>query len=173
MGKNPNQLGKQLADTAERLSAVRMSNIDEMGIYGLLVGALYGLSKAVELGYVDRTGTSLPVDYSGELRRVAQGLVTSDEVNDRGWLAGFYFNSALTRLAPICERLGKYAGKREDLIPSIREEVNRLKHDTNGVLCGRTVGLSDAVDAASMLVTAVSIVFIYPIKPRTPPCTTS
>lgn len=152
----------RLGEIAARLAAIHPTGIDQQGIYGLIDGALYGLRRAVRLGFIDRTGAALPKDYGQELTRVAMDLSRSDEVKETLWLAGFYFNSALQRLSPACERLGKYAMTREDLIPLVRQERNCLTHDIPGLLTGRKVSLQDAIDAAGMLVTSLAIVFGKP-----------
>lgn len=128
-----------VAEILGRLAEIKPRGRDEEAIYGLLVGALYGLRRAFDLGYVDRAGDGLPSDYYKELVRVACNLATTGDVAESAWLAGYYFNSSLHRFAPVGERLGKYAGDRQDLVPRVRKEMNRIKHDVDGLLGGPEV----------------------------------
>jgi hypothetical protein len=72
-----------------------------------------------------------------------------------GWLAGFYFNSAIQRiaaageqLAGILKRLERQAKQQGTVLDTsnalpaldqIREEVNRFKHDETGFERGRDI----------------------------------
>jgi hypothetical protein len=84
-----------------------------------------------------------------------------------GWLAGFYFNSAIQRiaaageqLAGILKRLDRAKERREVLeifnalpaLDQIRTEVNRFKHDETGLERGRDIPPSSAVTALSEIV---------------------
>jgi hypothetical protein len=121
-------------------------NRAELALFGFIVGALYALHKAIMFGYTDRGE-----DNWAELRQIAEKVSHQDEITEIDWLSGFYFNSAIMRLAAIGERMYRYAGKQRDITPHIRKEVNRLKHDVLGVASGRTVTMRDALDAALSL----------------------
>ncbi len=147
----------ELRETAKKLSGISPSNKSEMGMMGFAVGAVYALRKAINYGFVDRTGQELPPDYTQELQRIAARLASTDELTEIDWLSGFYFNSALKRLDGLNDRLDKYIGLQRDLGGTAREEVNRLMHDVSGVLSGRTVTLSDAITVLSRLVATLDL----------------
>ena len=67
------------------------------------------------------------------------------------WLAGFYLNSALLRMAPSKERINKQTQTTHDLT-DIRRLVNKIKHEPDAQM-GQTwhVTLTDAVDALEVL----------------------
>src|SRR5262245_14163241 len=78
-----------------------------------LLGALHGMLQAKRLGFKDREhalddprGRSIEgVEYweYGPLARV--GLITQGKLRvDGAWVAGFYFNSALARVAAAFDR---------------------------------------------------------------------
>lgn len=143
------------------------------GVLGYLLGAAYGLLRASELGFQE--GTVRHPDYVNELEGVARALqdgtslaeVSGFRVTDGAeasmtgiWLAGFYFNSALHRIAAGADRMDALQRRRgQDLDPSVPdcvqrtyEEVNKLKHSkTGGLVPGRRIVLSDAVEALEYL----------------------
>ncbi|TQV80249.1 hypothetical protein [Aliikangiella coralliicola] len=151
-------LNKKLLDAAEKLALIQPRNAEEQAIYGFLVGASYGLRETINFGYIDGTGDKLPSDYSEQLQKLASALAASGDLDNDKWLAGFYFNTALQRLSPACERLGKYIGKRQDLIPNTRKEVNKLKHEVSGVLSGRKVTIDEALNSLTLLVVAAEVI---------------
>jgi hypothetical protein len=178
-------VGKMLMNEEERLRQVcvrlagfRGNDQNTTGPIGYLIGAAYALLQAHRLGYL--YGDINDRAYANELRAVANALAEgqsatlvsgqralgerSDLSLPGSWLAGFYFNSALHRLAAAAERLG-IGGKRgkiaePPLITQVRREVNRLKHcmsdeprqESRGLLPGRRVTtLPMAVDALCSL----------------------
>ena len=155
MKESTDQIIRQAALELGRLHA---ATEEETGICGLLLGALYALHQADRFGYRDRTRSPLRMDYPEELASLAARIGVGEVPTEGQWLAGFFLNSALLRLQPASERMGKYANMRQDLVPDVRNEVNRLKHDVEGVISGRTVTLENAVDAAVLLVVAAKTI---------------
>lgn len=157
-------LAKQRIQTqAEYLKAllVTLPNHEAItDVFDYLVGAQYGLMKAVEIGFVDRTG-AWHRTYRPHLSQYVESISTQGSVNDR-WLAGFYFNSGIQRIAACFDRIpkllaatganararmknvngGKYAAW-----DKVYEEINAFKHEVTGKARGRTVSLMEAVQA--------------------------
>ena len=148
---------QSLSNAAATTAQIAPSNQDERAIVGFLVGAIYSLRKALELGFFDRTGTSLSPEYTNELKAVATILTSSADLSDeRAWLSGFYFNSGLQRIAAGSERATRHVfGGRMDICSELgatRGEVNRLKHEIDGLLNGRSITPAKAVSALCALV---------------------
>jgi hypothetical protein len=147
---------RSLARNAEHLVP---SSRAEQAILGHFLGALYGLAKANALRVRDRSGDALPTGYAAELRRVARSIGDGRSLNDVSWLADFYLNSALYRLAAVGERLPKYAGHNRRLVKDVSEDVNQMKHRVEGLLGGRRVGLNRALAAAERVSRALHAEF--------------
>ena len=78
-----------------------------------MAGALYSLEKADRLGYPDKRGQApnLPFferEFSSALKKIGKG-----EQPPQLWRAGFWFISALVRLAPLRERRISQGDQRE------------------------------------------------------------
>jgi hypothetical protein len=139
-------------------------------LVGLYLGALHGLVRAAELGFRDRTQAPSPA-YARTLGRMLRRLGHGKAALQGQWLAGFYFNDAMFRLAALYERgLKAVVGSkgREDIpclrqiaeakglmnsaefsaLDAVRRDVNALKHRDGLVLTGRTVPFDTAVAAA-------------------------
>jgi len=87
---------------------------------------------------------------------------------DGKWAAGFYFNSALLRIAADYHRLLKALTRLNENVPALRKlvsppfehrnldavhkEVNELKHTPNGLERGRQVTFATATAALQELV---------------------
>jgi len=157
------QLTKRLQQQAENLKALLVSLPDHGAItdvFDYVVGAQYGLMKAIEIGFVDRPGTWHST-YRPHLPQYVEHIATQKPVNNL-WLAGFYFNSGIQRLAACFDRIPKLlnatgANARERMKSvnagnytawdRVYDEINAFKHDVAGKAGGRTVGLTDAVQA--------------------------
>jgi hypothetical protein len=131
---------EKIKELAKKLSDVKLfNNKDKVATLGFFLGAIYSLKKAIELGYMDETGLQYNEDYPEMCKKIAIKLSTEEddlkEENEIQWLAGYYFNSALMRTAAIADRLEL---KKE--YPDIYKEVNRLKHDEEGILSGKRDG---------------------------------
>jgi hypothetical protein len=98
----PAALRAHAAKIGQLLSVARTK--EERATLDYLVGAVHALLRAIELGFMDR---SKPVDESyWERPREWVGLIQEgNAIPDGPWLAGFYFNSALARIAAVFERM--------------------------------------------------------------------
>ena len=77
---------------------------DERAPLDYLLGALHALFRSRQLGFVERP---VPLDdeyWNGPLTRVRY-MQDGDVRTDGSWLAGFYFNAALARIAAAFDRL--------------------------------------------------------------------
>ncbi len=151
-----------------RLDQLLKNLPDEAGISDTLdyaVGALYGLERAVELNFVDRPGKS-EAAYRPFLTKYVHDITEGRDLN-RVWLAGFYFNSAIQRLAACYERVPKLLGgvgeSAHDRMASVNKgkcddwrrvygEVNAFKHDPKGRWKGRKVTMENAVNAMGQFI---------------------
>lgn len=149
-------LQQRVREAAGRLGCLIATNPDERAILSFAIGAAYSLDKALAIGFADRTGKALPLDFSIDLHQVSLAISESRDPAPQVWVAGFYFNSALLRLAAVAERVTIYkTGSRQDLLPAVRREVNSMKHRVDAFLrTGRTVSSADAVRA---LLTVVDV----------------
>src|SRR4030095_5364087 len=70
-----------------------------------VAGALYSLRCAIDAGFADRPGPSDPT-YRPFLTKYVLDAVSGRDVNNL-WLGGYYFNSALQRIAANYDRMPK------------------------------------------------------------------
>ena len=164
-----------LRDLASRVTAIQAGTEDACAIKSFLAGALYALDRSAQCGFDPSTATSAELDEN--LRRMSQ----SDPPSEGVWLAGFYFNSALQRMAVVLERGLKVLTKRKGNVgvpelfkiaeqmnflnkrdyldlDAVREEVNRLKHDVPGLIGKRKILTDGALAAAHQAVTLLELV---------------
>ena len=140
----------RLQEIAPRLSKVHPVENAETAFVNLIAGAIYALHQASELDYDDNRANPNPDASKQEFRRsvinISKGLSPDDE-----WLAGFYLNSALLRMAPLNERINEYT-KTKHYITDVRRLVNKIKHEPDAQM-GQPwhVTLPDAVDALEVL----------------------
>jgi hypothetical protein len=147
-------LFQQLSSAATAIARLVPADAEQQAVVGFLIGAVYSLRRAIDLGFADRTGSKVVADYTQELQRIASKLASSGDLSDeQAWSSGFYFNSALSRISVLNECIGKYLHDRPDLTPKVRREVNRFKHALDCIVGqGRTVGLTEAVAAICRLI---------------------
>jgi hypothetical protein len=141
-----------------RLACLDASGLDEQALYGFAVGAAYSLAQAVRLGY---RGEGPADGYAAEVRAAADAISKGEPPTAGAWLAGYYFNSSLQRLAAAAERIGKYTSGRK-WVPSraVRDDVNQMKHGVGtgtGTLLseGREATLEDACNTLREVVDAL------------------
>jgi hypothetical protein len=90
---------------AARLSKLERRTDPDVSLLGIMAGALHSLEKADQLGYQDARGQSRNLAFfASEFRRTLKSIGKGDQPPQR-WLAGFYFISALVRLAALLDRL--------------------------------------------------------------------
>lgn len=156
--------------------AVALPDADLIGCLDDLLGAIYSLILARELGFEDRTDR--PADEQAVLGRAAD--IASGMLRSNGkWMAGFYFNGALFRVAGVFHRLLKLASGERGTRLNVHElkarlnrdrhnaglpewrcertakvhaEVNELKHQPGGVYYGRRATYDDARSAVGELI---------------------
>jgi hypothetical protein len=146
-------LFQQLASAATAIARLVPADAEQQAVVGFLIGAVYSLRRAIDLGFADRTGSKVLADYTQELQRIGSKLASSGDLSDeQAWSSGFYFNNALIRIAALNECIGRYLHDRPDLTPQVRREVNRFKHALDSIVRqGRTVDLAEAVAAICRL----------------------
>jgi hypothetical protein len=143
-----------------------------------LLGAVYSLIYARHHGYAERNH-SLGVEDIRNVRVRATDICASKVRTEGKWTAGYYFNSALFRIAAVYHRVLKtVAGKEneddiyiKDLLPLVKtqfrswtnedwkhekatqvyRQINKLKHQADGIYQGRAVVFDDAVSALTEL----------------------
>ncbi len=150
------------------------------GFKGLMLGVVYSLRQAADLGFASRTGSCVGPDYSAELDETGAALVGHKQVPNH-WLAGFFFNSALIRIAAGSHRAlrtlyrtntGRFAeladrAVREnkveerdiDWLRKVYHDVNAFKHEGHAELLeGRQVEtIEHGVKAAGQLVRLIQL----------------
>lgn len=129
-----------------------------------LLGAIYSLVSAVEKGFKGKTGSS---EFDPILTRAKQ-LANGQVRRDGNWMAGFHFNSGMFRISAVFARLpealsGSHERAKNAYLTktgkpwentdahAIREEVNALKHDEQGVYARRLADLPTALLAVGQL----------------------
>lgn len=169
---------QRIREIAARLTGLSSSDQNVTGPVGYLIGAAYALMKAARFGYL--YGQVKDDEYMAELKAVSRALAEETPIStvtgircfegisdpmaiDGIWLAGFYFNSALHRIAAGAERIGvhhKGDVPEPEIIKRARCDVNKLKHlmkdrpqqEARGILTGREVqSVVSAVDALEAL----------------------
>jgi len=133
----------------------------------LLVGAIHSFYMAKEFGYKNRP-SALGPKYHARLTTRASSLARATICTDGRWLAGYYFNSALLRIAASYHQTLKAITGQDKYVPAlillvspafrhasldeVHREVNRLKHGDEGIDPGRSVTFDQAVDALGELI---------------------
>lgn len=133
-----------------------------------VVGAVYGLERAIHWGFMDRPG-AWGETYKPFLTKYVLDIVAGKDVHPL-WRGGFYFNSAIQRLAASYDRLPGLLGAgpgtaRERMISvcgsegqdwyQVYKEVNALKHSPMGKAKGRRVTVEMALNAVDELLDLV------------------
>ncbi|HZT34629.1 MAG TPA: hypothetical protein VFA15_01825, partial [Nitrososphaera sp.] len=166
----PRSMPKQLRDLGESFHQLfnhLPNHIDITDTLDYLLGALYGLRRAYELDFRDRSADHHK-NYRDNLAVYCLEIPQRGQVNPL-WTAGFYFNSAIQRLASAFDRITQMFGEKATKDNPARkrmakvnakikagsyaewekiyQEVNLLKHPPSGLARGRTVTLADAFKA--------------------------
>jgi len=118
---------------------------------GHFVGALYALTQAVALHTPDRDDDALRRVYPNELRRISAAMARGKRRPPAQWVAEFYLNSGLYRLASLAEWLARHCGQERRLIKDVSDDVNQMKHAITGRLIRRAVRLPRAIAAAEKI----------------------
>jgi hypothetical protein len=119
---------RRVRELAARLETLRLARNADVSLLGFLAGTLHALDRADQLNYNPGRAKPDVKVFEAEFRRALKAIRRGVD-RPRPWRAGFYFFSALMRLAALNERLDKRFGKQLDIAAAIRIEVNKLKHD--------------------------------------------
>ena len=129
-------------------------------VFDYLLGSFYGLQRAFELSFVDRPG-GWHSTYRPHLPQYVEAIQAGKPPHEM-WLAGFYFNSSIQRLAACFDRIPKLlhatGNNALDRMASVNtnpydgwhavyREINAYKHDAAGRAAGRNVGMAEASEA--------------------------
>ena len=139
------------AESAGRIAALlqkpgAMTNKDVVAVLDDMLGAVYAAIACLEEGFVGKAGESEMAPPLDRAKQVASGVVKTHG----NWMAGYHFNSSMFRTSAVFDRLPKalagshasaaaqYKAKTgHDWVNShahlIRDEVNRVKHNADGV----------------------------------------
>jgi hypothetical protein len=140
-----------LVNMARRLSHLQAVTNEGAAAIGFMLGAVYALLRAAALSYSDARNTAGKLELQAEFARVAAAL-GSRASPEADWLGGFYFSSALMRIAALDERIGKMAGRKHHRAHKVRSLVNKLKHEPDAHVRGDwDIHFSDVVHAANVL----------------------
>lgn len=141
----------ELAELAARLGRLQVNSDDEIAAQGFMLGAVYSLGQAAKLQYSDWRNVAGKSVLAPEFVRTGAALA-SNQSPEGTWLAGFYFSSALMRIAALNERLDRMAGHWVDGAAEVRRTVNKLKHHTDAHVRGNwTVTFAETLQSLSDL----------------------
>ena len=139
-----------------RLKDLKPGNDEEIALVGFAIGAIYSLREATRISEVGYSDEHLEPDYPQILMKQIEMLSEEKDPSDSPWLSGYFFNSGLYRVAALNERIDKYVGTQANLAKDVRDEVNRLKHDVEGVIGGRNVGMDETLQGLEKLVQSLT-----------------
>jgi hypothetical protein len=115
---------------AERLVQLRPKTAAQISLIGFMAGALHALDRAAQLNYDDARAKPDQDQFAAEFRTTMKA-VSRGRVRPNAWLAGFYLDSALMRMAALNARLNKLLGTKDDRVRTVRRIVNSFKHDVD------------------------------------------
>lgn len=159
-----------LENLASRLGRLIERHDDLSDPLDLLAGAFFYLRMTS--GFRERKG-ALGATYKANLIRRVKSMSAGDEPVGQAWQAGAHFNSALMRIAGAFHRVlkilssnpgtGKHVRDLLKLFPGaqhaklslVHGEVNKLKHDWDGLAEGRDVTAADALAAVHELLVII------------------
>jgi hypothetical protein len=179
---NANSIPEQLDEYGRVLHKLFVELPDHPAItdtFDYVLGALYGLVQAYNLGFRDRSTQYVPV-YRPHLANYALE-VSKGQPLDSVWTAGFHFNSGIQRLASAFDRLPQMLGakmkttKLGKMSPTsakermaevnpkpwthwegVYDEINAFKHSPEGRAAGRMVMMNDALLAFGEMMQLIS-----------------
>ena len=152
----------RLANACEVLSELILEVPRLRDLLDLAAGVLVSLIKADQLAYQDRD-EELPPEYYAKLSERVRKM-RAGTLPPRGlWISGYYFNSALMRLAAVRDQLRRLLkeinNQRPGAVPELPTdelhiEGDRLKHQLPG-LRTRKIKFDEAVQAFEELLSMV------------------
>jgi hypothetical protein len=122
MKRSMNTRQRTIRGLAARLARVPRFNTADVGLFGLMAGALHSLEKAEQLGYQDQRGQSRDASFFASEFRTTLKRISKGDTLRQPWLGGFYFINALLRLAALLDRLK---------VPLTVRSRSRLIHDVD------------------------------------------
>jgi hypothetical protein len=140
----------RIAELGRRVAALTPTDDARRGLVGYLAGTLYSLRKAAELGWDDAPAAG---PDGGDYSAVASAVADAEAV-DPTWLTGYFFGSALFRLAEVNERLGQLAAgtRGRDRSETVRAALAALRAEPRGShTAGFTAAFGGALDVAERL----------------------
>lgn len=167
---------ERVSAIASRLHNLIPSSPQQATPFNFTVGAIYALSRAEELGYVSKQDAGRGLGMWKEAKLICQTIAKTDALSEQGeWLAGYFFNDGIVRIAVAYEHLvrevtaagdneeydlekAKLLGFRDVWLHSwlpVRKEMNRLKHKTRKFTDGPLLTYDEAVQALDHLVDAL------------------
>jgi hypothetical protein len=151
----------ELRRLAGALAAAHGTTQEHQAIRSFLLGALYSLDTAVQLGFLTRAQPGRSPTYEAQVTRLTRQLERGSGISRGTWLAGLYFNSSLQHLAGAYHRLlklvtgsdhsvvpclvdigiaqGRFTSGDVDALNEVHKDVNDLKHSPVGLLRRRRV----------------------------------
>jgi hypothetical protein len=154
---SPELIDEKLRTLTQSVTQLAAPTLERQAILSGVLGAIYCFRRASELNHVDRTGGQLPADYERELQLVAADLARGSEVSQRPFLATLYFNAGVHRLHLSSERLAasqrretrsnkrQREGGQGAAADPIEADVNKQKHEPEGLLGGRSADWPEAL----------------------------
>jgi hypothetical protein len=146
---------RSVRELAGQLAGLKQpSDGRDVSLLGIMAGALYSLDHAEHLKYNDQRGEghdtpAFADDSKSTLEAISRGDSAPPE-----WLAGFYFMSALFRLAALNDRIGmRFSGWSSNrTLDNLMMDVNRIKHnDVAHPVARLTTQFDDALEIAETM----------------------
>jgi hypothetical protein len=149
--QSANRIVEQLDEYGRLLHKLFVELPDHPAItdtFDYVLGALYGLVQAHNLGFKDRSTQYVPV-YRPHLANYALE-VSKKQALDSAWTAGFHFNSGIQRLASAFDRLPQMLGAK--MKKSVKGKMrptsaNERMAEVNPKTCTHWKGVYDEVNA--------------------------
>jgi len=161
---------------SREIAAVKTSDDVLLGVKGLLVGSAFCLMKSHQLGFNANVGS----EYPNELCSIPHEIAAGNLPEGGPWLAGFFFNSALMRIAAgyhiLLKRMfgntdesrkvlskkavdtGKIHPDDIDLLDKIYQDVNDFKHEGGKLLRYRRIDrIEEAIAAGQKLISVFGL----------------
>jgi hypothetical protein len=182
-----------LRDSASRLSTLTASSGQQSTPLNFAVGAVFALLKAEALGYKSQDEVGRGLRIWEQAKQLCQQIAGEALLPTEGdWLAGYFFNDGVVRIAVAFEHLVRQETNRhghetfsdmkqaaiekefcEDWIDSwwlLYEELNRIRHRNKEFVNGPLVTYEKAVTSLGHLTDALEWAHSrQPPQPHLPP----
>lgn len=192
-GANP--MNDRIKRALSQIKDLQVSRSDprHSSLYNFVLGAMYSLARAEQLGYAQPSQEPGKVwRRMEEAKAVAVRMLVEDRPPEQGeWLAGFYFIDAIVRLELAFEHVLRYVGNlgptaaigevrevatRKSFPPELltiwsergRNADNMLKHRSLEILEDPGISFSDALAVMENLVCALAWMIHNPSPQKIP-----